>query len=234
MREIVLDTETTGLDPSRGDRIVEIGCVELINLMPTGRSLQIYCNPEIPMPEEAFNVHGLSDQFLADKPVFAEIVDEFLNFVGDDSHLVIHNAGFDMKFINAELKALNKTPIPFSRAIDTVAMARQKFPGQPASLDALCRRFSIDLSVREKHGALLDSELLAEVYLELKGGRQPDFTLAGRDQDGPADATDANDVGEAARQHRDARPHSASADELAAHQTFLETLENSKWLEDKS
>ncbi len=177
MREIVLDTETTGLDPEEGHRIVEIGCVELKGHLPTGRTYHQYINPERSMPEEAFAVHGLGDKFLRDKPVFAAIGQAFLDFIGD-ARLVIHNASFDMKFLNAELKWMNLAPIPIDQATDTLAIARKKYPGSPASLDALCRRFGVDNSAREKHGALLDSEILAEVYLELIGGRQPDFGLA--------------------------------------------------------
>lgn len=177
MRELVLDTETTGFEPQEGHRIVEIGIVEIVNLMPTGRTWHQYINPERAMPEEAFAVHGLGDDFLRDKPVFAEIVDAFLDFIGSD-RLVIHNAAFDMRFLNAELGWVKRPPLPDSRAIDTLALARRKFPGSPASLDALCRRFGIDNSARSLHGALLDSEILAEVYLELLGGQQPDFALA--------------------------------------------------------
>ena len=179
MREIVLDTETTGLDPfdTPAHRIVEIGAVELENHMPTGRTYHQYINPERSVPEDAFAVHGLGDAFLADKPVFAAIADAFLDFVAD-AKLVIHNAAFDMKFLNAELGWVNRPPIPWERAIDTLDMARRRFPGSPASLDALCRRFGIDNSSRTLHGALLDSEILAEVYLELIGGRQPGLVLA--------------------------------------------------------
>ena len=177
MREIVLDTETTGFDPETGDRIVEIGAVELQRHVPTGRTYHQYINPKRKMPDDAFAVHGLGDEFLADKPVFAEIGQAFLDFIGD-AKLVIHNAAFDMKFLNAELGWMNLPRIPGDRAIDTLAIARGKFPGSPASLDALCRRFGIDNSSRTLHGALLDSEILAEVYLELIGGRQPDFGLA--------------------------------------------------------
>jgi DNA polymerase-3 subunit epsilon len=176
MREIVLDTETTGLDPEQGDRLVEIGGVELFNHMPTGRTFHQYINPQRAMSAEAFAVHGLGDDFLRDKPVFSAIVDDFLTFVAD-AKLVIHNASFDMKFINAELSWVGRPPIPFGQAIDTLAIARQKFPGSPASLDALCRRFGIDNSSRTLHGALLDSQILAEVYLELIGGRQPGLVL---------------------------------------------------------
>ncbi len=179
MREIVLDTETTGFDPESGDRIVEIGAVELHNHVATGRTYHQYINPERSMPQEAFEVHGLGDEFLADKPKFAEIGQAFLDFVGD-AKLVIHNAAFDMKFLNAELRWIKLPQLPWEQAIDTLAIARQKFPGSPASLDALCRRFNIDNSSRTLHGALLDSEILAEVYLELIGGRQPDFALSVR------------------------------------------------------
>lgn len=177
MREVVLDTETTGLDPAEGHRIVEIGAVELVNHVATGRTFHRYINPERPMPPEAEAVHGLGDAFLADKPVFATIVSAFVAFIAE-APLVIHNAAFDLRFLNAEFERCGVPRLPPARTVDTVAMARQRFPGSPANLDALCRRFGIDLSAREKHGALLDSELLAEVYLELRGGRQPDFGLA--------------------------------------------------------
>lgn len=177
MREIVLDTETTGFEPSEGHRIVEIGAVELFNHLPTGRTFHVYLNPERLMPKEAFEVHGLGDDFLRDKPLFRHEAQNFLNFIAD-AKLVIHNASFDMKFLNWELRTHGFPQIPNDRAIDTLMMARSRFPGSPASLDALCRRFGIDNSMREKHGALLDSEILAEVYLELIGGRQPDLVLA--------------------------------------------------------
>ncbi len=190
MREIVLDTETTGFEPSEGDRIVEIGAVELNGHMPTGRVYHQYINPRRDMPAEAFGVHGIGPDLLVppqpaqpgqvilkDKPVFEDIAQAFLDFVGD-AKLVIHNAAFDMKFLNAELGWCNKPLLPNDQALDTLAIARKNFPGSPASLDALCRRFGIDNSARDKHGALLDSEILAEVYLELIGGRQPDFALA--------------------------------------------------------
>lgn len=183
MREIVLDTETTGFDAEKDDRIVEIGAIELLNHLPTGRVFHVYINPERSMPKDAFEVHGLGDDFLRDKPKFAEIVQDFVDFVADDARLVIHNASFDMKFLNAELRRAGRATLPWSRALDTLALAREKFPGAPASLDALCRRFGVDNSGRERHGALLDSELLAEVYLELIGGRQPDLML---DRTGPA------------------------------------------------
>lgn len=190
MREIVLDTETTGFDPDTGDRIVEIGAVELMNHLPTGNHFHVYINPERDMPADAFAVHGLSTEFLSDKPRFAEIAPDFIEFIGE-ARLVIHNAAFDMKFLNAELRRVGQPTMPMSRALDTVAMARQKFPGAPVSLDALCRRWGIDNSNRTLHGALLDSELLAEVYLELIGGRQPDLVLVAepvRPAEGPAAA----------------------------------------------
>lgn len=176
MREIVLDTETTGLDPKTGDRLVEIGCVELANQFPTGRNFHVYINPDRSMPREAFEVHGLSDAFLADKPRFDDVADGFLEFVGD-ARLVIHNASFDMGFINAELKRSGRPTIEMDRVVDTLMLARRKHPGSPANLDALCARYGIDTSKRVKHGALLDAELLAEVYIELNGGRQADLGL---------------------------------------------------------
>lgn len=181
MREIVLDTETTGFEPSEGHRIVEIGAVELLNHMPTGNTYHQYINPQRDVPQEAFQVHGLGNDFLRDFPVFADIADAFLAFVSG-AKLVIHNASFDMKFLNAELGWARRPLLPDHVALDTLTMARRKFPGSPASLDALCRRFGVDNSSREKHGALLDSEILAEVYLELIGGRQPDLVLAPRNR----------------------------------------------------
>lgn len=224
MREIVLDTETTGFDPLTGHRIVEIGCVELMGHLPTGRVYHQYVNPERDMPEEAFKVHGLSEQFLSDKPTFAEIVAEFMEFIGD-SVLVIHNAEFDMRFINAELTRLGFPALPMSRSIDTVAMARKKFPGAQANLDALCRRFGIDNTHRSFHGALLDSELLAEVYLQLIGGRQPGFEL------GLQGASKSGANGAAIeRIRREPRPHAASAEELEAHGAFIGKLKKAIWL----
>lgn len=224
MREIVLDTETTGFDPLIGHRIVEIGCVELFNHMPTGKVYHQYLNPERDMPEEAFKVHGLSEQFLSDKPLFAEIQAEFMEFLGDAT-LIIHNAEFDMRFINAELNRLGFAPLPMNRAIDTVAMARKKFPGAQANLDALCRRFEIDNTHRSFHGALLDSQLLAEVYLQLIGGRQPGFELglAG----GPS-RTSTGPVVE--RVKRAPRAHGATAQEREAHAAFLGKLKKPIWL----
>lgn len=222
MREIVLDTETTGLDPNSGHRIVEIGCVETRYHITTGESFHVYINPERDMPEEAFNVHGLSEEFLSDKPVFAEVVEDFLAFIGD-SPLVIHNAEFDMKFLNAELKQVGRPLLDRARAVDTVAMARRKFPGAQANLDALCRRFEIDLSRRDKHGALLDAELLADVYLELRGGAQPGLELAGDSSRPDSSAVVVE------RQARPPRPHAPSPDELAAHAALVETLNDPVW-----
>jgi DNA polymerase-3 subunit epsilon len=176
MREIVLDTETTGLDPDGGDRIVELGAVELVNHMPTGRSFHAYINPQREVPDEVVRVHGLTSAFLADKPVFAAVAAEFTAFLGN-ARLVIHNAAFDIRFLNAELGWAGLPSLAWARAVDTLELAKRRFPGANNTLNALCRRYGIDLSGRVKHGALLDSELLAEVYLELMGGRQPDLTL---------------------------------------------------------
>lgn len=227
MREIVLDTETTGFEPEEGHRIVEIGAIELLNHLPTGRFYHQYINPERPMPKEAFEVHGLGDDFLRDKPRFAEIAQDFLEFIGPDSRLVIHNASFDMKFINAELSWVNLPPIPMDRAVDTLTMARRKFPGAPATLDALCRRFGIDNSAREKHGALLDSELLAEVYLELMGGRQPDLVLGVAIQ---ADAGPARQDKWRPRPRPRPLPERLTEAERKAHRAFVESLgDNAIW-----
>jgi DNA polymerase-3 subunit epsilon len=223
MREIVLDTETTGFEPDQGDRIVEIGAVELYNHVPTGRTYHQYINPERAMPQEAFQVHGLGDDFLRDKPVFALVAQAFLDFIGD-AKLVIHNASFDMKFINAELSWLKMAAIPFDQAIDTLAIARRKFPGSPASLDALCRRFGIDNSTRTLHGALLDSEILAEVYLELIGGKQPDFGL--NVSQGKSDSLE--DAKTWRPKPRPAPlPSRLSDSEKAAHAAFVEKLGDS-------
>jgi DNA polymerase-3 subunit epsilon len=218
MREIVLDTETTGLDPSDGHRIVEIACIELVHHVPTGRRFHRYINPERDMPEDALAVHGLTAEFLARQPRFAAILDELRGFIGSDS-LVIHNAEFDLAFLNAELARLQCEPIT-SAFVDTLTMARRRFPGSPASLDALCRRFDIDLSGRVEHGAEIDCSLLAAVYLELLGGRQPglDFALP---------ATLAIDV---TRVVREPRPHAPSADELIAHLAMLKMISEPLWL----
>jgi DNA polymerase-3 subunit epsilon len=222
MREIVFDTETTGFDPAEGDRVVEIGCVELENLVPTGRTYHVYINPERDVPQAAFEVHGLGTDFLKDHPVFAEIVGDFLDFVGDAT-LVAHNAEFDMRFINAELATLGFPAIGNDRVIDTLAIARQKFPGSPATLDALCKRFGVDNAARTKHGALLDSELLAEVYLELKGGRQVGLALVSDAETGAVSRPTAKRVA------RDPRPHAPLPEELAAHDAFLDTLSDPIW-----
>lgn len=177
IREIILDTETTGLDPATGDRIVEIGCVEIINSIATGQTFHVYLDPERDMPEEAFRVHGLSREFLTGKPKFAEVAPAFTDFIAD-AHLVIHNAEFDMKFINAELARCGVATVSMDRVVDTLAIARRKHPGASNSLDALCSRYKIDNSRRTKHGALLDAEILAEVYAELMGGRQKVLELA--------------------------------------------------------
>ncbi len=222
MREIVLDTETTGFEPEQGDRIVEIGAVELYNHMPTGRTYHEYINPERAMPKEAFEVHGLGDDFLRGKPVFAKVAQGFLDFV-QDAKLIIHNAAFDMKFLNAELGWLNLPQLPWEQAVDTLAIARKKFPGSPASLDALCRRFGIDNSTRTLHGALLDSEILAEVYLELIGGRQPDFALSeGSSAGGRHGQIESTDWRPQPRP--EPLPTRLSKEEAAAHDAFVETL----------
>lgn len=226
MREIVLDTETTGLDPNDGHRIVEIGAIELINHLPSGKIYHQYINPQRSMPKEAYDVHGLGDAFLRGQPVFGEILDGFLAFIGTEATLVIHNADFDMRMINAELKWAGRELLPRSRATDTLQMARRKFPGAQASLDALCRRFGIDNSVREKHGALLDSELLAEVYLELLGGRQHGLTLEVK-RTGDAAATTTG--GGAARQRPVALPPHLTEEERAAHSAFVAGLTNPHW-----
>ncbi|PPR11022.1 MAG: DNA polymerase III subunit epsilon [Alphaproteobacteria bacterium MarineAlpha11_Bin1] len=231
MRELILDTETTGLDPLNGDRLVEIGCIEVFNHIPTGKTYHQYINPERDMPAGALAVHGLSEEFLGDFPVFAKVVDDFLNFIASDP-LVIHNAKFDIDFLNSELRRLNRPVLPMSRTVDTVAISRRRFPGAPASLDALCRRFAVDNSSRTKHGALLDAELLAEVYLELRGGRQPDLGLASvesvamsaNDSPAPADIISGSNISPP-------RPHSPTADEIAAHETFVSSLENSLWFQ---
>ncbi|WGH80288.1 DNA polymerase III subunit epsilon [Jannaschia ovalis] len=225
MREIVLDTETTGFEPDTGDRIVEIGCVELVNHVPTGEVYHQYINPERSMPQGAFEVHGLGDDFLKDFPVFKQIGHAFVDFIGD-AKLIIHNAAFDMKFLNAELDWMGLPRMPMDRAIDTLAIARSKFPGSPASLDALCKRFGVDNSSRTKHGALLDSEILAEVYLELIGGRQPTMSLVGtggRDRGGDAGAWKP-------RPRPAPLPPRLSEAEAAAHAAFVEGLgEGALW-----
>lgn len=222
MREIVLDTETTGFEPSEGHRIVEIGAVELLNHLPTGNNFHQYINPQRSVPKEAFDVHGLGDDFLRDKPVFRAIGQAFLDFIGD-AKLIIHNAAFDMKFLNAELEWAGLPGLPWPRAVDTLAMARSRFPGSPASLDALCRRFGVDNSRRDKHGALLDSEILAEVYLELIGGRQPDLVLSPvRPTPGPAQTRVDSDWRPKPRPTP--LPSRLTEAESAAHEAFLAKL----------
>lgn len=223
-REIILDTETTGFEPEEGHRLVEIGCLELINHLPTGKTFQTYLNPLRDVPIESTRIHGLTTEFLKSHPLFTEKVDAFLEFIGEAT-LVIHNAEFDMKFINHELKSAGFRPIPMSRVIDTLPMARQKFPGQPANLDALCRRFNIDNSERKYHGALLDSELLAEVYLELVGGRQHGLGLGAELAEQQSKSLNAK----IKRQKRPYRTFAPSGDELTAHATFLDKLKDALW-----
>lgn len=212
MREIIFDTETTGFEPSEGHRLVELGAIEVFNHVPTGQVFHEYINPERDIPADATRVHGITNENVRNCPVFAQIADRWLEFIGS-ARLVAHNATFDMKFINAELAWADRPALPPERFLDTLALARKKYPGAPASLDALCRRFNIDNSHREKHGALLDSELLAEVYLELCGGRQPGLALAGGSGDDEGIVVD--------RPFRPARPHAASPDEEERHRAFV-------------
>ena len=236
MREIVLDTETTGISSRDGHRIIEIGALELMHHLPTGNKLHIYINPERDIDEGAVAVHGLTSAFLSDKPLFVEIVDEFLSFIGD-APLVIHNASFDMGFINAELDKIQRPPLLMNRTIDTLAMARKKFPGAQANLDALCRRFEINNSHRDLHGALIDADLLAGVYIELLGGRQPGLSLAtdvnsqsqtsAKNADAPAGALSIDSTPAPARP---TRPHAPTAEEQAAHEAFIAKLDDPIWL----
>jgi DNA polymerase-3 subunit epsilon len=229
MREIVFDTETTGLDPKTGDRMVEIGCIEMIGRVETGNSYHAYYNPERDMPAAAEAVHGLSSAFLSTKPKFSETVDELLNFIGD-APLVAHNAGFDFGFLNAELDRIGREPISMDRMIDTVALARKKHPGAKLSLDALCTRYGVDRSHRVKHGALLDAELLAQVYVELTGGRQIGLELAA---DNSMPAAGSAGIPEQAttppRKFREPRPHKASEAEIARHTEFIAKIEGAIW-----
>lgn len=218
MREIVLDTETTGLDPVTGDRVVEIACIELLNYIPTGRNWHCYLNPERDMPQAAFNVHGLSTEFLADKPLFAAIADDFLTFI-DGARIIIHNAAFDIAFLNSELGRIKRPLLTGDRVVDTLSLARRKHPGAPNSLDALCRRYQIDLSSRSKHGALVDCELLAQVYVELTGRRQAKLELA----IGMTATVVETDAG-MSHQRPLPLPPRISADELAAHAAFVAGL----------
>src|SRR5215472_15110812 len=227
MREIVLDTETTGLDPLRGDRLVEIGCVEIFNRMPTGQTYHVYINPERDMPAEAFAVHGLSAEFLSTKPLFHEVVDEFMEFIGD-APLVIHNASFDISFINAELDRIKRTAIPRERLVDTLLLARRKHPGVSNRLDDLCSRYAVDNSHRTKHGALLDAELLAEVYVDLIGARQSQLILAAETEEIRIGTT-----GEMPRRQRPVPLAARVTDaEREAHRAFIATLgEKAIWNE---
>ncbi len=228
MREIVLDTETTGIDPASGHRIVEVGCIELIGRVPSGNSFHAYLNPDRTMPVEAEAVHGLSEAFLADKPRFAEIVDELIGFIGD-APIVAHNATFDIAFLDRELELCGRPAYTVARAIDTLALARTRHPGAKHSLDALCTRYGVDRTARVKHGALLDAELLAQVYVELTGGRQIGLELMAD----PADAGDAGNVaapvGVVSRIARTPRAHSASEEELARHAAFVARLTDPLW-----
>ena len=225
MREIIFDTETTGLDPLKGDRMVEIGCIELVNRVPTGATFHAYFNPERDMPAEAEAVHGLSAAFLADKPLFSHRSGELLEFIAD-SPLVAHNAGFDFAFLNFELSQCGLDPVCHSRMVDTVRIARVRHPGAKLSLDSLCTRYGIDRSHRTRHGALLDAELLAQVYVELTGGRQIGLALAA----GPVDEIVAGVTAVTRKRvFRPARPHRASEAELAAHAAFLETVKAPLW-----
>lgn len=229
MREIIFDTETTGFDPAAGDRMVEIGCIELVNRVPTGRTFHAYYNPQRAMPSAAEAIHGLSDIFLKDKPLFAHGVEELLDFL-EDSHLVAHNARFDFGFLNHELKLCGLPEVGMHRMIDTVAIARQLHPGAKHSLDALCTRYGIDRSHRIKHGALLDAELLAQLYIELKGGRQIGLGLAQEEEKEAIRVELAATI--AVRPVRPARVFTASAMELERHAAFVATLEKPLWLEE--
>ncbi|WP_070156062.1 DNA polymerase III subunit epsilon [Sphingobium phenoxybenzoativorans] len=228
MREIIFDTETTGFDPASGDRLVEIGCIELINRVPTGNTFHAYYNPQRSMPAAAEAVHGLSDAFLSDKPLFAEGIDELLAFLGD-CPLVAHNARFDFGFLNHELTLCGRVEVSMDRMIDTVAIARTMHPGAKHSLDALCTRYGIDRSHRIKHGALLDAELLAQLYIELTGGRQIGLTLGSERED--QDRREETAYLAAVRPVRPARPHAATAEELERHAAFLATLDKPLWLD---
>lgn len=230
MREIVFDTETTGLDPKTGDRLVEIGCIELFNRVPTGATFHAYFNPQRDMPAAAEAVHGLSAAFLADKPLFAELADELLDFLGD-APLVAHNAGFDFGFLNTELQMISREAVCTTRMVDTVAIARKRHPGAKLSLDALCTRYGIDRSHRVKHGALLDAELLAQVYVELLGGRQIGLELAAEASAGAVHlvATREQMLPRASGERREPRHHAASEVELQRHAAFLEQVKNPLW-----
>ena len=223
MREIIFDTETTGLSPAGGDRMVEIGCIEMIGRVETGRHYHCYFNPGRPMPSEAEAVHGLSDIFLSDKPDFAAKADELLEFIAD-SPLIAHNASFDFGFLNHELERCGRPSVCMTRMVDTLMLARSRHPGAKHSLDALCTRFGVDRSQRVKHGALLDAQLLAQVYIELTGGRQIGLGLVAE-----TGATPAANVNAVSRPVREPRPHSASPAEQARHRTFLAKIANPLW-----
>jgi DNA polymerase-3 subunit epsilon len=226
MREIVFDTETTGLDPARGDRLVEVGCIEMVNRVSTGRTFHAYFNPERSMPAEAEAVHGLSETFLADKPRFHERVTELIEFIAD-SPLVAHNATFDFGFLNAELAICGLEAVNMERMVDTLQIARRRHPGAKLSLDALCSRYGIDRSHRTLHGALLDAELLAQVYVELTGGRQIGLELAAS---GTTETTiELRRSPARKREFRAPRPHDASIEELVRHTAFLATIEAPLW-----
>lgn len=228
MREIIFDTETTGFDHQGDDRMVEIGCIEMVDRVMTGATYHCYFNPKRAMPEAAQRVHGLSDVFLSDKPIFDSKADELLEFLGD-SPLVAHNAAFDFGFLNRELERCSREPLSLDRMIDTVALARVRHPGAKLSLDALCTRYGIDRSHRVKHGALLDAELLCHVYIELTGGRQIGLGLASETDMGGGGQPDPTRPVVADRPYREPRPHRASAEELARHAAFLKDIENPIW-----
>lgn len=229
MREIVFDTETTGLDPKSGDKLVEIGAVELINHMPTGVTYHQYINPEREVPEDAYKVHGLNLEFLKDYPTFRDIAKEWMDFVGDDGILVAHNASFDMSFINHELQGCGYPVYEWDRVIDTLEIARQKFPHSKVNLDALCKRFGVDNTSRTLHGALLDAQLLAEVYLELLGGQEPSMQL-GEDAHRDSAVAKTVSVQSLKRQFRPARDFPLSAEDLAAHEDFMTNkIKDSVW-----
>jgi DNA polymerase-3 subunit epsilon len=230
MREIIFDTETTGFDPLTGDRMVEIGCIEMMGRVMTGRTYHAYFNPERPMPSAAEQVHGLSDRFLSDKPLFGHKIEELLDFI-EDSPLVAHNASFDFAFLNYELGLCNRLPIAMNRMIDTIALARVRHPGAKLSLDALCTRYGIDRSHRIKHGALLDAELLAHLYIELTGGRQIGLGLV--DDDSGASLT-RSAVVQVQRIFREPRPHAASPAELERHRGFIAQIKDALWLDKES
>jgi DNA polymerase III subunit epsilon len=225
MREIIFDTETTGFDPQTGDRMVEIGCIEMVGRIMTGNTFHAYFNPERAMPSAAEQVHGLSDRFLSDKALFAHKVDELLEFIGD-SPLVAHNASFDFGFLNMELERCGRAAVSMERMIDTVALARVRHPGAKLSLDALCTRYGIDRSHRVKHGALLDAELLAHLYIELTGGRQIGLGLA---SDEPVLAASGANASLVERPYREPRPHSASTVELERHRAFVASIPDALW-----